>query len=382
MPSSGTRRDLIWGLVPAVPVGLIALVGTLHVDTSPAERPVDALAVVCALAGSAALSLWRRAAVVMLVLVGAAMFVYLAFEYPRGPALLPGPVGLFLAASIRRRSIAWASAIGMTVIVVAASLIGRGEIDGVAVAALGWPFVAVLAGQLVAARRQQRDSDRVQDELRRERVRESERLRLAQDLHDSVAHAMATITVQSGVAAHLLDRDPDAVDREQLRGALHAIRTAGGEALDELTSILQVLRREDGDAPTGPGRRPVGDMTRLDELVQRALSDGLDVTVVRDDVVMAPGIAEAAYRVVQEALANTLRHAGPGTRATVTIGREGDDLAVSVVDDGGGTPPAVSREGGGLGLVGMRERVEATGGTLTTGSDGSGFRVVARWSVP
>jgi len=382
MPSSGTRRDLIWGLVPAVPVGLIALIGTLHVETSPAERPVDALAVVCALAGSGALALWRRAAVVMLVIVGAAMFVYLAFEFPRGPALLPGPVALFLAASTQRRSIAWAAAIGMTVIVVAASVIGRREIDGVAVAALGWPFVAVLAGQLVAARRQQRDSDRVQDELRREHVRESERLRLAQDLHDSVAHAMATITVQSGVAAHLLDRDPDTVDREQLRGALHAIRTAGGEALDELTSILTVLRREDGDGSGGPERRPVGDLTRLDELVDRARSDGLDIVVRRDDVVMASGIAEAAYRVVQEALANTLRHAGPGTRATVTIGREGDDLVVSVADDGGGTPPAPSREGAGLGLVGMRERVEATGGRLTTGRDGRGFRVVARWSVP
>lgn len=379
MSSPGSRRDLLWGLAFALVVGTIAVVGTAHVDWHESQRPVDAVAIVCAVVGAGALVLWKRSGIVMLVLVGAAMFTYLALDYPRGPALLAGPVALLLAAATQNRAVAWSAAVGVAIVTVVGSLVGQGSIGTVAVAGLGWPFAAVLAGQLISARRQQAESDRAREELRRERVREAERLRLAQDLHDSVAHAMATINVQSGVAAHLLNRDAAHLDAQRIHATLEAIRVASGEALDELGSILAVMRRDD-DASAEAERRPTGDLVRLDDLIERARADGIHLELCRDDIVIPPRIGEAAYRVIQEALANTLRHAGPGSHATVSVVHDGEDVVVSVVDDGGGTPTVPAHGGTGLGLVGMRERVEATGGTLVAEPRrGRGFQVVARW---
>lgn len=380
MASFRLPRDLLIGLAIALPVGLIGTLGTLHVDRAADERSVDALAIVCVVVGALALTLWRRAGIAMLALVAAALGTYLVLDYPRGPALMAGPIAVFLAALTQRRAVAWAGGAGVAAVFITASWIGAGELTEIAGGGLIWPFIAVLAGQLVAARRQQRVADREQQRLRQEHAREAERLRLAQDLHDSVAHAMATINVQAGVAAHLMGKDPSAVDPAQVRGALEAIRSASGEALDELTSILAVLRHDDRGPSADADRRPMGDLTRIDDLVTRAVADGLRVDLRRDAIHVSPQVAETITRVVQEALANVLRHAGPGTAVTVTVARENGATVVSVVDDGGGTPTMQSHEGAGLGLVGMRERVTATDGSLIAepGSDG-GFRVIARW---
>ena len=240
-------------------------------------------------------------------------------------------------------------------------------------AVVGLASAAVLAGQAIAARGERAAAQRERLAHQEEQAIAAERLRLAQDLHDSVAHAMATINVQSGVAAHLLDRDPS-----QAKAALEAIRAASGDALDELGAILGVLRDPDADAPLAP----VSTLADVGSLVERARADGVRVTAdVRGSVdSVAMSVSSAAFRVVQEALTNVRRHAGSEATATldVVIGDHGT-VTVSVRDDGQG--PQTDRSSTGLGLVGMRERVESTGGLLRTGPrpDG-GFEVVATWN--
>jgi signal transduction histidine kinase len=176
--------------------------------------------------------------------------------------------------------------------------------------------------------------------------------------------------VQSGVALHLNEQLP-----EQALSSLSAIKQASKEALAELRSVLEILRQEGEPAP----RSPTLTLARLDELVSQAAAAGLEVqTEVEGDVRPLPfGVDVAAFRIVQEALTNVTRHAGPAT-ATVRVSYGERDLTVEVDDDGRG-PPAANRDGGGKGIVGMRERVVTLGGDLEAGpGPGGGFRVRAR----
>ena len=189
---------------------------------------------------------------------------------------------------------------------------------------------------------------------------------------------MATINVQSGVAAHLIERRP-----EQAATALEAIRVASRDALDELSAILGVLRESGADVPLAPAAG-IGDISGL---VERAGNDGLAVTLTchGDASNVPPAIGAAAFRVVQEALTNTRRHAGSGASVDVdvVIGDRGA-LRIAVVDDGGIAPRSTSPDAGlGFGLIGMRERVESSAGSLDTGpAAGGGYRIVATWEAP
>lgn len=366
-------------------VGLAALVvffvvlGTTHIDQEEAARAPDALAFVCGITGAASLAFWRRFTLPMVAVVATALFVYLVRGYPGGPALLPGPIAMaFLGYRVARPLVWWiGGAIG--VVLVVGQWIGEDELGATGVIGTGWSFAAVFAGQLLSARSERIAAERERQQFAQRQAVSEERLRIAQDLHDSVAHAMATINVQSGVAAHLLDRKP-----EQAKTALEAIRQASSDVLDELGIILGALRRDDdGSAP----RAPVAGLERLDDLVARSQTDGLVVScrVDGDTAVVSPSLSTAAYRVVQESLSNTRRHAGPDAMATISVAIAGPgSLVVDVVDDGGRSATGavthrVATAGFGLGLAGMRERVESTGGTLTTGPDGRGYRVRAAW---
>jgi signal transduction histidine kinase len=208
-----------------------------------------------------------------------------------------------------------------------------------------------------------------------------------------VSHSIAMINVQAGVAAHLLDSDP-----EQARTALIAIRDASRDALRDLRTTLGVLRDVDG---TIDDRAPTPGLTRLDDLAERTRSAGLevDVTMTGLDQPLPAGVDVAAYRIVQEAVSNVLRHAGAST-VTITVDHRDDTLTVEVTDDGSGdkrqpmTTTTVSSEllvpgaapsrasestaSGGNGIRGMRERAAALGGTIETGmSAQGGFRVTA-----
>jgi signal transduction histidine kinase len=211
--------------------------------------------------------------------------------------------------------------------------------------------------------------------LEREREEEAtaavgeERARIARELHDIVAHYVSVAVVQASGARRILDRDP-----ESARTALEAVETAGRTALTEMRRMLEVLRADDSGLGPQPG---LGD---LDALVERVRRTGLPVELTMDgDVCCLPaGMDLAAYRIVQEALTNTVKHAGRA-KAQVTIRFRPDDLEIEVIDDGrGAAAPLVATGGHGQGLVGMRERVALFGGTLEAGPRfPGGYRVFA-----
>ena len=212
---------------------------------------------------------------------------------------------------------------------------------------------------------------RTEAEEARRRASE-ERLRIARELHDVLAHDISLINVQAGVALHLMEEHP-----EQARTALTAIKAASKDALGELRSVLDVLRQAD----EGPPRAPTAGLEHLDRLVTGAAAAGIDVRVVTDGRArpLPPGVDLAAFRIIQEALTNVTRHAGPAT-ATISLTYGDDELTVQVDDDGKGRPLS-GANGSGNGIPGMRERAAALGGRLEAGPrPGGGFRV--RASLP
>jgi signal transduction histidine kinase len=205
-----------------------------------------------------------------------------------------------------------------------------------------------------------------------------ERMRLARELHDLVAHGLSIVTVQAGFGVLVLDRDP-----EQARAALAAIQSTGHETLVEMRRLVGVLRADEGG---GDGSRPelapvpgLGDLARLIEQTTSArVQVGLLVTGQARP--LAPGLELSAYRIVQEALTNVVKHAGPAT-VQVTIGHGENELSIEVTDDGLGSPPQApaSQSPGGQGLPGMRERVALFNGWMDAEPlPGRGFRVSAR----
>jgi signal transduction histidine kinase len=213
---------------------------------------------------------------------------------------------------------------------------------------------------------------RVDEEAKR-RVDE-ERLRIARELHDVVAHSMATISVQAAVAERVLAVNPTAVAE-----ALRSIRGASRDGLRDLRAILAVLRQADEGEPV----EPEPGLAQLDALIGRVGQAGLPVTVRREGAPrpLPPGVDLAAYRIIQESVTNVFRHAGPAT-ATVLLRYDESALRIEVADTGRGLAPAESA-GTGHGIIGMRERATAVGGTLEAGSDpGGGYRVVAVLPLP
>ena len=201
-----------------------------------------------------------------------------------------------------------------------------------------------------------------------ERVTE-ERLRIARDLHDSVGHHLALINVQAGVAGHVLTGEPAPV-----RETLEQIRRSSRSALEELRDAVGLLRR--ADEPPAPTEPAVG-LAALDDLLAGFERSGLHIVCRRDDAgrVLSPATDLVAYRIVQESLTNVRKHAGP-VEVRLTLRQEGETLTMVVENDG---PPAPRAPGPDAhGLVGMRERVAALGGTLRAGPrPAGGFRVTA-----
>jgi signal transduction histidine kinase len=239
---------------------------------------------------------------------------------------------------------------------------------------------AWLLGHFVGVRRaytarleQTAELERARAELARQAVAE-ERLRLARELHDVVAHSISVIAVQSGVGAHIANTQP-----QEAAKALAAIEATSRAALTELRRLLGVLRQE--GEPQG-SLAPVPGLADLDTLLAELAKAGLAVRL-RVEGTASPlpaGVDLSAYRIVQEALTNVVKHAGPAS-AQVTVGYHDQDVTVEVTDDGQGSaaPTGDGQARVGHGLIGMRERVAAFGGDLEAGPrPGGGFRVVAR----
>jgi signal transduction histidine kinase len=218
----------------------------------------------------------------------------------------------------------------------------------------------------LAEKAEQAEHARAEDERR---AIAAERSRIARELHDVLAHSLSVMVVQSGAARRIVERDP-----ERAAEAAELVRETGREALAELRHLFGPVRRGEGEALSGPPS-----ITRIDQLAARAEAAGLSVRVEVEGapVDLPPGVDLTAYRVVQEALTNTLKHAG-SANATVRIAYRRDEVLISVEDDGtpgGGTLD----ESGGHGLLGMRERVGLYGGAIDAGPrEQGGFSVSAR----
>ncbi|HEY0487769.1 MAG TPA: sensor histidine kinase [Mycobacteriales bacterium] len=333
----------------------------------PDRRPLDALAFV--LLAAAPLSFLARgwSPLVPLCVALPATAVYFARDHPRGPIVAGLAIALVTTVLGGRRRWAWGvSAAGLAAAAVAAAL---GLVPWVHVTvALAWLLVVLLAADQVRYRRERAAAQR---EARREearRVADEERLALARDLHDVLAHSLSVINVQAGVALHLIDDDPG-----QVRSALAAIKQTSRDALAEVRQTVGALRAGGEVAP----RAPAPGLADLDQLLATTTAAGLRAEA---DVRGAPrplpaAVDLAAYRVVQEALTNVARHSASDW-AEVRVTYAGGGVRVEVTDDG--PPRPAAHAGAGHGLLGMRERASSLGGTVSSGPrPGGGYGVTA-----
>jgi signal transduction histidine kinase len=231
--------------------------------------------------------------------------------------------------------------------------------------------VRVRRAKLEAAEQRAAWAERTRAEEARRQVAE-ERLRIARDVHDIVGHSLATITLQAGVAEHLLDERPD-----QAREAVAAIRRVGRQSMAELRGLLSPLREGD-DAP----RAPAPDLGGIGALAEefRAVGLAVELDTSGDPATVPELIGVAGYRIAQAALTNVARHAGPGATARVSVAAGPDAVVLEIADDGAGAPPGTHD---GNGLTGMRERAVAVGGRFAAGSlPGGGYRVRAELPLP
>jgi signal transduction histidine kinase len=361
------RSDVIL----AVAVGVIVIGGTFFVGQhQPAHRALDAAAFALLAAGAAALVFHRRYPGWVLIFVMGTTLLYLLLGYPKGPNFLTVIIAFFTAVLQGRRLIAWVVlAVEFVLFPWMPYFIGN-EPAPTSTGVFGlaaWLLVLATVAEMTHVRQQR--MMRAREEEARHRAYE-ERLRIARELHDVLGHHISLISVQAGVALHLIDQRP-----EQAQVALSVIRDASKEALRELRTVLDVLRRVDDEVP----RSPSAGLSSLSDLVSRAADAGWSVHMeVACDLRTLPARVDgAAFRIVQEALTNVMRHAGKSA-STVCVTCDEQELTLQIDNE---TSEAASNDGIGLGqgIRGMQERASALGGVVEAGPRaGGGFRVLAR----
>jgi signal transduction histidine kinase len=372
-----------------IPVGEAALaaavvavnVTAVAVATEPGARPPDGVAYALAVSYGVVLLARRRWPLGVLLASTALLFLYYTIGYPGVSPAFPLAVALYTAAAAGY--LRWGLLV--TAFYMLAGLFVVGFREGTPPAQVVADFLPagsllvtlLLLGEAVRSRRAWQAE--VQERLARaeaDREREAahrveqERLRIARELHDVMAHTISIITIQAEVAADLLGDDP-----EQARQALGTLRTASREAMGELRATVGVLRGGDGQ---GAPRGPTPGLGQLGELLEAARQSGLRVEAVTsgEPRPLPPAVDLTAYRILQESLTNVTRHA-KATTATVAVRYQPDGVVIEVCDDGRGTAGATVAAGG-HGLAGMAERAAAVGGRLEAGPrPGGGFRV---WS--
>jgi signal transduction histidine kinase len=350
----------------------VVLLGTLFTaHFHPNSRPIDAVAIGLGIIAAGAIGVawrWPSAAVGLAL---AAVMLYHGLGYAPAAIDLALMVMLFKAASpshLLRALVAGALTVAGYLVVGLLTPAGF-SIDAVVlgtvavVASLGLGFAVSGQRAYARARREEETQRRVTEE----------RLRIARELHDVVSHSISTINVQAGVAAHVMEEQP-----EHARKALLDIKQTSKETLRELRGILQVLRQVDDAEPRGP----VPGLAQLGTLVEATIRAGVPTrtSVTGTQRPLPPAVDLAAYRVIQESLTNVVRHAGRAS-AEVTISYESARIVIEVADDG--RRPGENRGADtGHGLAGMRERVTATGGQLEAGPRvGRGFSVRAWFPI-
>ena len=343
----------------AVPV-LVALFLVMLILGPPREEPPWTLVGMLAGIAQGAALYWRRSHPERVMLIALAGGLVIQLIFPDGVFPYAGliAIGSLAAARPPRVSlIALAALLGLT----ALNYFTQPSED--ATFALLLPVVAWALGEAARNRR-------IAIDQASRRAVGDEQARIARELHDVLAHSVSVIVVQASAADDVFDERPD-----QARAALRSIESAGREALAELRRLLAAVRPEADGEPA----HPQPGLDRLGELAAPLRAAGLEVALKREDDAGAlpAGVDLSAYRIVQEALTNTLRHAG-ASRAEVTVRCVPGMLELDVLDDGrGGASPTA--DGGGRGIAGMRERATMLGGTLDAGPlPEGGFRVHAR----
>lgn len=292
------------------------------------------------------------------------------------PVTMVAIYSLAVAGPRRRTLIVMPTLLGLSVIM----LLSINPHQGVELLRIsGWILLCAITGEAVRVHRnyigaivdRAERAERTREEEAARRVAE-ERLRIARDLHDLLAHSITLIGVQTSVASHVLTVDPDRLDRAAISQALDGISETCRTARGELRATLEVLRADTEET----GRGPLPGLDGLADLAEAARTAGARVELDVDAEGAPPAVGAAVYRIVQEGLTNAVRHAGPAVGVQVTVRRAAGTLGVTVVDDG--EPGAKAAGTPGYGLVGMRERVRSVGGTLQAGPrDGGGFAVTA-----
>ncbi len=363
----GRRGDVaLAALAAVVQIGGTTLTARHHAPV----RTLDVYGYLLLAAGPAALLARRSQPVPVLMLAFATTLGYVLLGYPGGPIWMTLIVAFGTALMTGHRITAYGSLLAGYLGFLWLPVLTAAEPPPSAWAALGlaaWFLVLLAGAELI---RNRRAFARARYEAARRQASE-ERLGIARDLHDVVAHSLSLINVQAGVALELMDQRP-----EQVRTALSAIKHASREALVDVQSVLDSLRRPGEEVPRGPAPslRDVG------ELMRRAEATGLAVDMRATPMALPRGVDAAGYRIVQEALTNVVRHADASS-VSVRIGEEQGDLVIEVEDDGAGRPGTSGggARSGGSGIRGMTERAAALGGQLTAGRRaGRGFRVLAR----
>jgi signal transduction histidine kinase len=373
-PRSFRRPFARWPRAADAALAVAVFLATVFWDSdAPGDsvvfRPVGDVPVpaVLAFAVASAALYWRRRA--PLVVLGVALAAWVA-TIGSGYADLGG-VTIVALYSLGRYGTAdrWAHAgVAAAVAVVGVDILTGPAPWGEAVFGGVVLFVAWYVGRRLRLRAERAAELQREQAAEARRIVIEERARIARELHDVVAHRVSLMTVQAGAAKAVAAEDP-----EGARRAMAAVEEAGRQALEELRHLLGVLRPEtdlDGLGPQ-PG---LADLPRLVEQLREA---GVEVSLATDGVPagLPARVDLFAYRIVQEALTNVLKHAGPGARTAVRLGTDRGGIVVEVLDDGRG---ASALPGAGHGLVGMRERALLLGGTLDAAPrPGGGFRVVA-----
>jgi signal transduction histidine kinase len=368
----------------AFAVGVVVAITLENVDFD-GERRVDPWAIALLAAMSAPLLARRRWPILVVVAVVAVSTPYHLLDYPHEATMAASLVAAFTAARYsepQRRAVAALVAVAAVTVPVLADEASGGSGD--ALLGAGWLFMAFFAGltvrfhqnwtAAVAARLEQERTDEVERRVAEERVL------IAAELHDVLAHGLATANVQASVAAHLIDQLPmrgDASLRE-LSSTLHSLSDTSRSTLHELRAVLDVLHRGDAE-PTEPAPH-LGELQRLVEMAEAA---DVRVDVEADGLPheLPSTVSVVAYRIIQESITNVVRHSA-AEHATVRLDQDGRRLRITVVDHGPARRSSTATAAG-FGIAGMTARAQAVGGELTAGpGESGGFEVWASLPMP
>lgn len=389
MRSLGGRRSLLVDGAVALLVGVLSVAdaASASAERLPGERPADGLAYALVVLAGISLVWRRRAPVGVLVVVTAAVAAYWLRDHGAFLSALGLPALFATAAHAEHRARAWVvMPAAVVVLMVSASFGLLDDPDGyqylTALSMFGFLVGAIAAGLVV--RNRERifvDTERRAAEAEADRLAEAERAvakersRIAREMHDVVAHSMSVVAVQAAAGREIVHADPDKAARVFAR-----IEAVGRESLTELRRMLGVLR-EVGDE--SPSLVPQPGVAEIAEAVEQSNAAGVATQLIVNghQRPLPAGVELTAFRIVQEALTNVRKHAGRPATATVSIDYAPDAVVLEIVDDGRGAATSMSSLGAGHGLLGMRERVEIYGGTLSAGPrPGGGFAV--RASLP